>query len=149
MPDSYKVVVDAPGMSADDLSITLSDGVLTISGKKKTEHRTEDREGRVLRRERAFTSFTRSFSLPGEGAVNEDEVQASLANGVLEVVVPKTAPPPKPEPRRIKVQHAEPPPHEGAAPVHRVRHGHGHHAAEGEGAGAGEGDAAHKVTGSQ
>lgn len=93
-------------MGADDISVTVSEGVLTISGKKKHEVEDKDKEGRVLRRERAFTSFTRSFTLPAEG-VKEDEVAASLKNGVLELVVPKVAPPPKPEPRRIAVhEHA-------------------------------------------
>jgi len=62
-------------------------------------------EGRVLRRERAFSSFSRSFTLPEN--VKEDEITAGLKNGVLELVVPKVAPPPKAEPKRIKVHAAE------------------------------------------
>ena len=65
----------------------------------------------MLRRERAFTSFTRSFTVPEN--VKEDEISASLVNGVLELNVPKVAPPPKPEPKRITVHAA---PQSGQAP---------------------------------
>ncbi|GBF99742.1 hsp20-family heat shock chaperone [Raphidocelis subcapitata] len=100
--DAFRITVDAPGMDANDISISLSEGrVLTISGKKKHEVEEKDREGRVLRRERAFSTFSRSFTLPEN--VQEGEITANLDKGVLEVVVPKVEPPPRPEPKRIAV----------------------------------------------
>lgn len=41
--DAFKVTVDAPGMDAGDISITMQEGVLTIAGKKKTEVEEKDR----------------------------------------------------------------------------------------------------------
>lgn len=55
----------------------------------------------VLRRERHFSQFTRSFALPD--AVKEDGISASLEQGVLRVTVPKAEPTPKPQPKRIQV----------------------------------------------
>lgn len=56
----------------------------------------------VVRRERHFSQFTRSFTLPDN--IKEDGIAASLDKGVLTVTVPKTEPAPKTEPKRIQVQ---------------------------------------------
>ena len=58
----------------------------------------------VVRRERLFSSFTRSFTLPDN--IRQDAISASLDKGVLTVTVPKTEPAPKPEPKRIAVRGA-------------------------------------------
>lgn len=55
----------------------------------------------VVRRERHFASFTRSFTLPDN--VKDDGITAALDKGVLTVTVPKTEPAPKPAPKRIQV----------------------------------------------
>jgi hypothetical protein len=131
-------MVDVPGMSADDISIQLSEGVLTIAGHKKRETEERDQAGRTIRRERHFESFNRSFTLPAD--VKEDDIGASLADGVLSVTVPKVAPPPKPEPRRIKVNMAAN--GGGAAAAEAVpkvtHHRHRHHKEGGEGGAAAE-----------
>jgi HSP20 family protein len=59
----------------------------------------------VVRRERHFSSFTRSFVLPDN--VKEDGIAASLDKGVLRVTVPKVEPAPKPQPKRIAVKGGE------------------------------------------
>lgn len=55
----------------------------------------------VVRRERHFSQFSRTFTLPEH--VKEDGISASLDKGVLTVTVPKVEPAPKPEPKRIVV----------------------------------------------
>lgn len=52
-----------------------------------------------------MATFTRSFTLPDN--VKDDEVSASLVNGVLKVTVPKTEPAAKPAPKKIQVSGGE------------------------------------------
>lgn len=100
--DALRLVADVPGMSADDIAITLHEGVLVIEGKMQNEQRDES-EGdetarRYLFRERQDLAFKRSFKLGRD--LDGDDVSATVDNGVLTVVLPKVA---KPEPRQIKI----------------------------------------------
>jgi HSP20 family protein len=87
--ESDEVVVKAeiPGMSKDDIEITLSDSHLTLRGEKKKEEETKEKD--YYRCEREYGSFYRSVELPA--AVKSDGVKATLKNGVLEVHLPKSA----------------------------------------------------------
>ena len=78
------VQADLPGLQAQDVTIEIDDGILTLSG-ERSEERELDESG-VRRTERRYGRFTRSVALP-EGARTE-EVQASFRNGVLEITVP-------------------------------------------------------------
>jgi HSP20 family protein len=82
----------------------MHDGTLTISGKRQEEKEERGEGDKVIRRERHFSQFSRSFALPEN--IKEDEISANLDKGVLKVKVPKVEPPPKPEPKRITVQGA-------------------------------------------
>ena len=83
-----EIIVEAevPGMSEDDVDITLRDGVLTVKGEKKSE-REEDKDDMHVT-ERSYGSFNRTFRLPD--TVDEDKVTAALENGVLRVTLPKS-----------------------------------------------------------
>ncbi|KAF8062724.1 Heat shock 22 kDa protein [Scenedesmus sp. PABB004] len=98
--DAFELHTDAPGFTPDDISVQMHEGVLTISGNRK-EERVEKDGDKVVRRERHFSQFSRSFTLPDN--VKEEGISASLDKGVLRVSVPKTEPAPKPEPKRITV----------------------------------------------
>jgi HSP20 family protein len=76
---------DLPGMTEDDISIEIKDGVLTVSGERRAEQ--EEKADNYYRVERAFGSFSRSLSLP-EG-IDADQVKAAFDKGVLEVRIPK------------------------------------------------------------
>lgn len=80
------VKADIPGISKDDLNISISEGVLTLSGERKKEEKVEKEN--YHRVERSYGSFSRSFRLPGN--VNDDKATASFKEGVLEVKVPMT-----------------------------------------------------------
>jgi HSP20 family protein len=82
----YLVRIDVPGMEKKDLDISVEDGILTISGERKSEaaHREEKR---YYYFERSVGKFTRSLRLP-RGA-ETGALEANLKNGVLEVTVPK------------------------------------------------------------
>jgi len=106
---AFTVTIEVPGMDASDISINLHEGVLTVRGKHSGSQ-----EGRTLWRERTtVTAFQRQFTVPRNVAA--DKVAAHLANGVLEVVLPKVAPPPKEAPINIPISTSELPPKAAAA----------------------------------
>ncbi len=77
---------ELPGMSKEDISVDLTDHLITISGEKKKEEKVEDKN--FYRLERSYGSFSRSFELPAD--VKADQVKAKFHHGVLEVRLPKT-----------------------------------------------------------
>jgi HSP20 family protein len=79
-----KVTAELPGLEEKDIQVELADGVLDIKGEKKTETEDKDR----LFSERFYGRFERR--IPVEG-IDEDKVNASFRNGVLTVVMPKSA----------------------------------------------------------
>jgi len=95
--DAYVVTVEVPGVKADDLDITLEDGLLTIQGER--QFTSESSEQQYHRVERRYGSFRRSITLPSQ--VKADAIEASFENGVLEVVVPKAE---EAKPKKITVR---------------------------------------------
>ena len=81
----YVVKVELPGVSKDDVRITLEDALLTIRGEKKQEK--ESKEASYHRMERSYGSFQRSFTLPA--SVKADRIEASYRDGILTVTLPK------------------------------------------------------------
>jgi HSP20 family protein len=92
------LTAELPGVKQDDVDITLHEGVLTISGERKTEQ--EEERGGYYVRERRYGSFSRSLSVP-EG-VDESKIHARYENGVLEVTVEGAAV--VQEPKRIQIE---------------------------------------------
>jgi HSP20 family protein len=82
-----KVSAELPGMNEADVDVRISDGVLVISGEKKTD-REVDKNGYLLR-ERSFGRVERTVPLPE--SINADAAQANFKSGVLTVTIPKTA----------------------------------------------------------
>lgn len=83
--DTYKIVLDIPGLSKNEVNVSLKDYVLTVRGERVDELE----EDEVYRRqERASGVFSRSFALPQN--VVADEVDATFRTGVLTISMPKT-----------------------------------------------------------
>ena len=82
---AYHIEVDLPGVKKDDISIDISDGILTISGERS--HKEEVKEEDYYKLESSYGKFQRSFTLPD--GVDAENISAASDNGVLEVVVPK------------------------------------------------------------
>jgi HSP20 family protein len=78
-----KVVAEIPGLEEKDVEVELANGVLTISGEKKSE--TVDKERRFS--ERHYGRFERSIPVDD---VDQDKVAAAFKNGVLTVTLPKS-----------------------------------------------------------
>lgn len=87
--DAYKISADVPGFQPDQISVSVADGMLVISGEADDTTRTEE-DGLVIE-ERHRGSFERRIPLPG--AVAGDGVKAKLRRGVLKVSVPKAKAP--------------------------------------------------------
>ncbi|ASW11406.1 Hsp20/alpha crystallin family protein [Lactobacillus delbrueckii subsp. lactis] len=85
----YTVKVDVPGMSKDDIHLSYTDGILTISAHRSTFKDDSDKKKNLLRQERSEGSVSRSFSLPN---VDKKGISAKLDGGVLTVTLPKVAP---------------------------------------------------------
>ena len=79
------VRAEIPGISKEDLSISLGDQTVTIRGETRKE--TKEEKGDYFRREISSGSFQRTLALPS--AVAGDQAKASFNNGVLELVLPK------------------------------------------------------------
>jgi HSP20 family protein len=99
MDEAYRIEAELPGVVAEDLDITVKDDVLVLAGEKKTE--VEETEGSCTHSERVFGTFRRSIQLPGP--VEASAVEATMANGVLTLLLPKSM---GSRPRRIEVTKA-------------------------------------------
>jgi HSP20 family protein len=97
---AYKIAVELPGVAEKDVHVTVDDGVVTVSGEKKTE-REEQGESWYFS-ERQFGSFSRSFRLPPDA--EEQKVEAKLKDGVLTVSVPKRAESPSEGAKKVAIQ---------------------------------------------
>ncbi len=95
--DYMSVVAELPGMNKEDVKVLVEDGVLTISGERKTE--TEKNEANYLRSELSYGSFSRSFTLPDH--LDTDKIAADYINGILTVTIPKLE---KAKPKEVKVE---------------------------------------------
>ncbi|MBK6658804.1 MAG: Hsp20/alpha crystallin family protein [Proteobacteria bacterium] len=95
--DRYVISADVPGVNPEAIEVSMENGVLTISGERRSE-RSEERAGGARRVERLYGNFYRRFALPD--SVDAENVEARSVNGVLEVVIPKKA---QVQPKKIKV----------------------------------------------
>jgi HSP20 family protein len=84
-PESLTLRLEVPGLSRDQLKISVENNTLTVRGEKKQETSSEDET--FHRTERSFGAFERSFTLPPY--VDTDTVKASLHDGVLAVTLPR------------------------------------------------------------
>ncbi|MCS3632906.1 HSP20 family protein [Salinibacter ruber] len=95
--DAFRIRLDVPGMTKDDIAINLQNNTLTVSGGRSSERQKDGEE--YVRVERAFGTFHRTFTLPD--AVDPDRVEATYDEGVLTINVPKTE---KSTRRQIEIQ---------------------------------------------
>ena len=90
------IKADLPEVNPQDLDIRVENNILTIRGERKFEKKVNEQN--YLRIERAYGSFTRSFSLAN--SVKSEEIKAEYENGALSLHVPKRE---EAKPKQIKV----------------------------------------------
>jgi HSP20 family protein len=95
--DNLQIVAQLPGVNKDDVNITVNNDVLTLSGKREEKKYGEKVE--VLRKERSFGEFEKSFRLPV--LIKKDEISASLVDGMLIINLPKAE---EAKPKKIMIQ---------------------------------------------
>lgn len=91
--------VSLSGVYPEDVEITLSNDVLTVSGERRSELEDAEEETFYVR-ERYYGAFRRSWTLPA--GVNEGDISADFENGLLEITV-RSGAAAAPEPRRIEI----------------------------------------------
>jgi len=91
--------VSLSGVYPEDVEVSLSNDVLTVSGERRSELEDEEKETFYVR-ERYYGAFRRNWTLPA--GVNEGDISADFENGLLEITV-RGAAAAAPEPRRIEI----------------------------------------------
>ena len=90
------VKADLPDIKPEELDIRVENNILTIRGERKFEKKVDEKN--YLRVERAYGSFSRSFSLAN--TVNTEAIKADYQDGVLTLRIPKRE---EAKPKQIKV----------------------------------------------
>ena len=95
-PEAFTIEAELPGMSKEDVKVTVHEGVLSIQGERKSEDETKDKKHHRI--ERFYGSFLRRFTLPDN--VDENSVKANFKDGMLTLTLQKAEPK---EPKAIEV----------------------------------------------
>lgn len=83
----YIIKVDLPGMDKKNINLNYNNGILTVSGSRKSfKNLTNDKNNSIIHRERTEGHISRSFRLPN---VVASEIHAKYDNGVLTITLPK------------------------------------------------------------
>ena len=83
--DAYTLTADLPGLTKADVNLTVEEGVLTLTGERKSDQSAGNEFGH--RYERAYGKFSRSFELGS--TVETGKIKAEFKNGMLKVELPK------------------------------------------------------------
>lgn len=100
--DSYVLEAELPGMTQDQISLTIDGDVLKISAEQQSDDEQKSKD--YYYRERRFGHCERSFNLEG---IRQDDIKADYKNGILYVTLPKQQPEPKKAPKRIALSASE------------------------------------------
>lgn len=83
--NTYEIHAELPGVTENDVNISVTDNLLTIKGEKQVQENTDNKN--YHRVERRYGSFKRSFTLPR--LVNTSEIKAGFKDGILSLTIPK------------------------------------------------------------
>lgn len=94
--DKTIIELATPGMSKEDIKISLTDDYITIEGEQRKETKSE---GERIHTEYSVSKFSRSFSIPEN--IDLDKIEGDIENGILRITLPYQAPQ---EPRKIPIK---------------------------------------------
>lgn len=97
--DNYHIDMEMPGISKDSVKISLENNMLTVSGTKKAQSKSED--SNLIMNEIYYGEFSRSFNLSDE--IKKENIEAEFKDGVLSITLPKVDEA-KPVVKEIKVK---------------------------------------------
>ena len=98
--DKYVLRAELPGFAKEDINIEVNKDTVTFSAEKRVQE--EEKGEDYLHRERTYSASSRTCNFPEE--VDPSKVEASMNDGVLEVVAPKKEPTPEEKMRKIKLK---------------------------------------------
>ena len=84
--DHYLLETDLPGFEKKDITLDIHDDTLTIRAERKSKVEEKDKKDKVIRMERSYGSYQRSFDISG---VDADQIKAKYTDGVLRLTLPK------------------------------------------------------------
>ena len=84
--DHYLLEADLPGFEKKDINLDIQGDTLTIRAERHSKVKEDDKENKVIRMERSYGAYSRSFNISG---INADKIQAKYDNGVLRLTLPK------------------------------------------------------------
>ena len=82
--NELEILMDVPGFSKENLSITLQDGILSVKGKQESE---SEKEEKYIHRERCVQSFERTITI--DKTILPEEIKSEYKDGVLAIHIPK------------------------------------------------------------
>ncbi|GAB3502001.1 Hsp20/alpha crystallin family protein [Spirosoma knui] len=101
--DGFRIEVAAPGLKKEDFKLGLNHNNLTISAYQETQKEEQEKSTeKYARREFSYSSFQRTFTLPS--SIDADAIQASYADGVLTINLPKREEAKVKPPRQIEIR---------------------------------------------
>lgn len=98
--DHYLLEADLPGFEKKDITPDIQGDILTVHAERHSKVEEKDKKDKVVRMERSYGSYARSFDISGVAA---DQIKAKYVNGVLRLTLPKVEPK-LPEGRRLEIE---------------------------------------------
>ena len=98
--EAYQLEAELPGITRDQIDLSVEDDTLTISCDMKHEEKEDDKKNHYYYTERRYGHMSRSFNLEG---IHQEGIRADYKDGILYVTLPKADPAKKPEPRKIAI----------------------------------------------
>ena len=95
--DAMVITADLPGLKAEEVEVTVEEGILSIRGERKLEETSEDES--YHRVERVYGVFERTFTLPN--SVDVEKIEARFSNGEMTLTLPKRE---ESKPRSVKIK---------------------------------------------
>lgn len=97
--EGFVLSAELPGVKLEDIELRLDQGVLTLSGEKKSGHEEKDDEKKYYRVESRYGKFVRKVRLPD--TVDSESIKASFEDGVLKIRIRKAE---SSKPRTISIE---------------------------------------------
>lgn len=84
--DHYLLEADLPGFEKKDIQLSLDDDMLTIRAQRHSKAEEKDQEGKLVRVERSYGTYSRQFNV---SEIDREHIKATYENGVLKLTLPK------------------------------------------------------------
>jgi HSP20 family protein len=96
--NQFRVKMDTPGIQKNEIKLNVTENSIEVTG----EHKEEEKKKNFLRKERHSMSYYQTIPLSEK--IIPDKVKAKLADGVLNIILPKSKPTPTPKKKAVNVQ---------------------------------------------